>query len=249
MRARAGVESAPARPHLCARLAPDTAMAKAAPSGADPADPTTAEPAPPPEPATPPDTAESTDTAEPADTAAAADGAPADEAPPPTDDPAALLTRLEEAQAEHAQMKDGLLRAKAEVENIRRRSQNEIVAARKFAIEGFAQELLSVKDSLERACEVELDDGAGEAVKQMKEGLSLTLKQLDLALAKFAVVEVEAAPGVRFDPERHQAVSATPSEEVEPDHIVSVVQKGFMLKERLLRPAMVVVAAAATTGD
>jgi len=155
-----------------------------------------------------------------------------------------LRAQLESTQAENAAMKDGLLRAKAEVENIRRRSQNEIAAARKFAIEGFAKELLEVKDNLDRAAAVELDAGAGAAVRQMKEGLGLTLKQLDLALARFAVSEVEAAPGVKFDPQRHQAVSATPSAEVAADHIVTVVQKGFALRERLLRPAMVVVAAA-----
>jgi len=155
-----------------------------------------------------------------------------------------LRAQLESTQAENAAAKDGLLRAKAEVENIRRRSQNEIAAARKFAIEGFAKELLEVKDNLDRAAAVELDAGAGAAVQKMKEGLGLTLKQLDLALARFAVSEVEAAPGVKFDPQRHQAVSATPSAEVAADHIVTVVQKGFALRERLLRPAMVVVAAA-----
>ena len=192
--------------------------------------------------------------------AASVDGAQADEQPEstkPTDPQAAealpaealsaeeLLERLNDTEAQNAQMKDGLLRARAEIENIRRRSQNEVVAARKFAIEGFAQELLGVKDSLDRASSVELDEGAGEAVQKMKEGLSLTLKQLDLALTRFAVVEVEAGPGVRFDPEHHQAISMTPCGDIEADHIVSVVQKGFRLKERLLRPAMVVVAAAA----
>lgn len=168
--------------------------------------------------------------AEPADDAAAA---------PAADE---LRARLEAAQAENAQMKDGLLRAKAEVENIRRRSQEEIVKARKFAIEGFAKELLEVKDNLDRAAAVALDEGAGDAVRQMNEGLGLTLKQLDLTLARFAVVEVEAAPGVKFDPARHHAVSKTPNADIAADHIVEVVQKGFALKERLLRPAMVVVA-------
>ena len=123
------------------------------------------------------------------------------------------------------------------------------MAARKYAIEGFAQELLGVRDSLDRASSVAFDEGAGEAVEKMKEGLGLTLKQLDIAMARFAVVEVEAGPGVRFDPERHQAISTTPSAEIEADHIVSVVQKGFLLKERLLRPAMVVVASAAPSEE
>ena len=153
-----------------------------------------------------------------------------------------LLARLNDANAENVQMKDQLLRTRAEIENIRRRSQNEIVSARKFAIEGFAQELLGVKDSLEQAASVELKQGAGESVQKMKEGLALTLKQLDLAMARFAVTEVEAAPGVPFDPEHHQAISLTRSEDIEAGHIVSVMQKGFTLKERLLRPAMVVVA-------
>ena len=156
--------------------------------------------------------------------------------------PRELIDRLTEANAENTRMKDSVLRARAEVENIRRRSRNEVVAAHKYAIEGFAQELLGVKDSLDRASTVELDESAGEAVRQMKEGLGLTLKQLDIAMAKFAVVEVEAAPGIRFDPERHQAISTAHSDEVGADHIVTVVQKGFLLKERLLRPAMVVVA-------
>ncbi len=156
--------------------------------------------------------------------------------------PDKLLTRLNDANAESAQMKDQLLRVRAEIENIRRRSQNEIVAARKFAIEGFAQELLGVKDSLEQASSVELDQGAGEAVQKMKEGLGLTLKQLDLAMQRFAVAEVKAAPGVPFDPAHHQAISMTRCEEIKAGHIVSVMQKGFTLKERLLRPAMVVVA-------
>lgn len=153
-----------------------------------------------------------------------------------------LAVALVDAREELQKMKDGFLRAQAEVENIRRRSQNEIQSARKYAVEGFAQELLSVKDSLDQAAQVELSDAAGEAVVRMKEGLELTLRQLETALSKFAVEEVEAAPGVRFNPDHHQAISMVSSEEIPSDHIVSVMQKGFLLKDRLLRPAMVVVA-------
>jgi len=153
-----------------------------------------------------------------------------------------LIEKLDQANQRINEMQDGFLRAKADVENIRRRSQNEIVSARKFAIEGFAQELLSVKDSLDQAAKVELDESQGEAVTRMKEGLELTLKQFDTVLGKFSVTEVEAAPGVKFNPEIHQAISMIPGGEVEPEHIVDVMQKGFMLKDRLLRPAMVVVA-------
>ncbi|MBX2867643.1 MAG: nucleotide exchange factor GrpE [Acidiferrobacterales bacterium] len=153
-----------------------------------------------------------------------------------------LIDALTESKAEVQEMKDGYLRAKAEMENIRRRSQNEVISARKYAVEGFASELLNVKDSLDQASQVDLDESDQGAVEKMKEGLSLTLKQLDAAMTKFAVVEVEAAPGVKFDPEVHQAISMIPSEEFESSHIVDVMQKGFLLKDRLLRPAMVVVA-------
>ncbi len=158
--------------------------------------------------------------------------------------PEELIEKLQQAQAENAEARDGLLRARAEVENIRRRSQNEINAARKFAIESFAKELLGVRDSLDRAAAVTLDSDAAEPVAQMKKGLGLTLEQFDSALARFEVVEVAAAPGAPFDPECHQAISTAASDEIAPDHIISVVQKGFLLKERLLRPAMVVVAKA-----
>ncbi len=153
-----------------------------------------------------------------------------------------LAAALVEAREQVQEMKDGFLRAQAEMENIRRRSQKEIQAARKYAIEAFAQELLPVKDSMEQATQVELDDAVGEAVTRMKEGLELTLKQLETVLAKFSVVEVEAGPGVKFNPDHHQAVSMLASEDIPPDHIISVMQKGFLLKDRLLRPAMVVVA-------
>lgn len=149
-----------------------------------------------------------------------------------------LRSRLEELE----DMKDGFLRAKAEMENIRRRSQNEIVSVRKFAIEGFAQELLNVRDSMDQASMVELREEESEAVVKMKEGLELTVKQLDSVLIKFGVSEVEADIGVKFDPELHQAISMVESAEVDSNHIIAVMQKGFMLKDRLLRPAMVVVA-------
>ena len=152
-----------------------------------------------------------------------------------------LMDRLNESLDQISEMKDGYLRAKAEMENVRRRSENEIATARKFAIEGFAKEILTVKDSLDQAANVELDESTDEAVSKMKEGLALTLKQLEAAMGKFGVEEVEADAGVRFDPEIHQAISMVPTDEVESNHIVSVMQKGFTLKSRLLRPAMVVV--------
>lgn len=152
------------------------------------------------------------------------------------------LLAAQEQLDELGEMKDGFLRAKAEMENIRRRSQNEIISARKFAIESFAQELLTVKDSLDHAALVELGDAESTAVVTMKEGLQLTLKQLETAFGKFSVEQVEAIPGGKFNPEQHQAISMAPSEEVESNHIIEVMQKGFLLRDRLLRPAMVVVA-------
>lgn len=153
-----------------------------------------------------------------------------------------LLQKLLVAQSEIDEMKDGYIRARAEVENIQRRSQNEIVSARKFAIKGFANELLSVLDSLDQATKVEMDDSKSEAVVKMKEGLELTLKQFDKVMDKFGIAEIEADVGVKFDPERHQAISVVPTDEVEADHILNVMQKGFSLRDRLLRPAMVVIA-------
>ena len=156
-----------------------------------------------------------------------------------------LIELLAEAREEIDGMKDGYIRARAEVENVRRRSQNEIVSARKYAIEGFAQELLSVVDSLDQAAKVDMSASNDEAVEKMKEGLDLTLKQFDKVMEKFGVSAVQAEPGVKFDPEVHQAISVVPSDEVESECIVHVMQKGFLLKGRLLRPAMVSIAKSA----
>ncbi len=156
-----------------------------------------------------------------------------------------IIEMLNDRNSEIDKMKEGYIRAKAEVENIRRRSQKEIVSARKYAIEGFAQELLSVIDSLDQASKVEIDESSGEAVVKMKEGLELTRKQLGNSMEKFGVAEVEAAPGVKFDPTVHQAISMVESREIEPEHILDVMQTGFTLKDRLLRPAMVVIAKSA----
>ncbi len=153
-----------------------------------------------------------------------------------------LMEQLASALARIDEMQDGYVRAKAEVENIRRRSQNEMISARKFAVEGFARALLSVVDSLDQAARVEMDGSNSEAVGKMKEGLDLTLKQFETVMEKFGVVPVEAEVGVKFNPDLHQAISMVPSNEVAPDHIVNVMQKGFSLKDRLLRPAMVVIA-------
>ena len=156
-----------------------------------------------------------------------------------------LVELLTQAREEIDGMKDGYIRARAEVENVRRRSQNEIVSARKYAIEGFAQELLSVVDSLDQAAKVDMSASTDETVEKMKEGLALTLKQFDKVMEKFGVTPVDAEPGLEFDPEVHQAIGVVPSNEIEAECIVNVMQKGFRLKDRLLRPAMVTIAKSA----
>lgn len=156
---------------------------------------------------------------------------------------AALQEQLDQARAEAAENLDNFLRAKAETENVRKRSADDIIKARKFAIEQFASELLAVRDSLELASQVDLDQDSAQAVKQMQEGVLLTLKQLDGAFEKSGIAVLDPA-GEKFNPELHQAMSMVETTEVEPNHVISVLQKGYVLNERLLRPAMVVVAKA-----
>ena len=150
---------------------------------------------------------------------------------------------LEMLRAQVAQLQDETLRARADAENARKRAQGEIVNARRFALEGFAGELLNVRDSLGLARAVDLT-GGDNLVEQMTEGLELTLKQLDAAFERFSVFEVSPEVGDKLDPESHQAMSLVESTDVAPNHICQVVQKGYRLHSRLLRPAMVIVAKA-----
>jgi molecular chaperone GrpE len=146
-----------------------------------------------------------------------------------------LGQRLTEAEAKLAEMQDAFLRAKADAENIRRRAQEDISKAHKFAIEGFAEALLPVKDSLERALKIEVP-----SVESLKEGVDMTLKQLVAAFERNRLVELDPKPGEKLDPMKHQAISMVPSEQ-EANTIVSVLQKGYMISDRLLRPALVTV--------
>ncbi len=163
-------------------------------------------------------------------------------APDAGSDIARLRAELEAAKAEAATNLEKFLRAKAEADNVRKRTEAEIANIRKYAVESFASELLAVHDSLDLARSVSLADAAG-AVEKMHEGLELTLKLMDGVLAKFGVVQIDPK-GERFDPERHQALSMVESAEIAPNHVVTVIQKGYLLRDRLLRPAMVVVAKA-----
>jgi len=144
---------------------------------------------------------------------------------------------LAEAQAEIATLKDEFLRAKAETENVRRRGQDDVSKAHKFAIESFAEHLLPVMDSLEAALAAEAADPA-----KLREGVELTLRQLTSALEKGRVKAIQPAIGEKFDPHRHQAISMVPADQA-PDTVVTVLQKGFVIAERVLRPALVMVAA------
>ena len=153
-----------------------------------------------------------------------------------------LQTELEAAQAEVMKLKDAYLRAKAEEDNVRRRAEKEVANSRKFAVEGFAKEMLNVYDSLKLAIAVELAEDADDAIKSVHEGVNITLKQLQAALTKFSISEIQPAVGDKLDPNLHQAMSMIESDEVQSGSVINVIQSGFQLHDRLLRPAMVVVA-------
>jgi molecular chaperone GrpE len=150
---------------------------------------------------------------------------------------ATAAAALADAQAQIAALKEDFLRAKAETENARRRAQEDVAKAHKFGIESFAEQLLPVVDSLEAA----LADPAADPAK-LREGVELTLKQLSSALEKGRVSAIQPAVGEKFDPHRHQAISMVPADQ-DPNTIVTVLQKGFVIAERILRPALVMVAA------
>ena len=166
-----------------------------------------------------------------ADAAAAADPIPS--ASPAPAAPAADL------EARHAELSDAYLRAKAEAENTRRRAEEEMGKARKFAVEAFAESLLPVKDSLEAAIAI-----PAATPEQLLEGVHATLRQLTSALEKNKVVEVNPPAGAKFDPHQHQAISVVPAAQ-EPNTVVAVLQKGYLIADRVLRPALVTVSAAA----
>jgi molecular chaperone GrpE len=151
---------------------------------------------------------------------------------------AAAQGELAALQAKNAELADQYLRAQADVQNARRRADDEITKARKFAVEAFAESLLPVTDSLE----------AGLAIKdatpeQIREGAEATLRQLKSALERNKVIEVAPAAGTKFDPHQHQAISVVPAPDQEPNTVVSVLQKGYTINERVLRPALVTVSA------
>ena len=143
--------------------------------------------------------------------------------------------KLEALEAELEEAKAQVLYVKAEGENIRRRSAEDVDKARKFALEKFSGELLSVMDSLDSALAVE-----NATVESYKDGVELTAKQLLSVFEKFNIVEINPAAADKFDPNLHQAIQTVDSEQ-EANTVVSVLQKGYSLNDRILRPALVVV--------
>ena len=142
------------------------------------------------------------------------------------------------------ELKDQVLRSQAEMQNVRRRAEIDVEKAHKFALEKFVKELLPVADSLEKAVEsTEGHEGAGELVASIREGVEMTLNLFMGSLGKFNVEQLNPV-GEPFDPQQHEALSMVPAPDAEPNSVVAVVQKGYLLNGRVVRPAMVMVAKA-----
>lgn len=145
---------------------------------------------------------------------------------------------LEDLRAKADDHQDQLLRTRAEMENVRRRGEREVEKARKYALEGFLQELVAVKDGLEMGLSAAQESGVD--VARLREGMALTDKMLATAMAKFGAKEINPL-GQPFNPEWHQAMSTQESADKAPNTVVMVFQKGYALNDRLIRPARVVV--------
>ncbi len=157
----------------------------------------------------------------------------------PSDAPAAPATELAALQAKVAELTEQYLRAQADMQNTRRRAEEEVAKARKFAVEGFAESLLPVCDSLETGLSIK-----DASIEQIREGAEATLRQLKSALERNKVIEINPAAGSKFDPHQHQAISVVPRPEgsqQEPNTVVGVLQKGYLIADRVLRPALVTV--------
>ena len=154
-----------------------------------------------------------------------------------SDEMARLQSELAELKAKSADLADQFLRAKAEAENARRRAEEDIAKARKFGIEGFAESLLPVCDSLDAALAL-----PNATAQQLREGSNATLRQLTAALERNKVVAINPPAGEKFNPNFHQAISVVPAEQ-EPNTVVAVLQKGYVIADRILRPALVTVTA------
>jgi len=150
---------------------------------------------------------------------------------------AELAEALQQAEAKAKENHDAWLRAAAETENVRKRAQQELARAHKYALEKFAADLLQVKDSLEAALNSE-----SQSVESLRAGVEVTLKQLATIFERYQIREIDPA-GAAFDPHQHEAISMLPSEK-EPNTVINVLQKGYLLNDRVIRPALVTVAKA-----
>ncbi len=160
-------------------------------------------------------------------------------ASPSTDSAADLAAELATLQAKNADLAEQYLRAQADMQNTRRRAEEEVAKARKFAVESFAESLLPVCDSLETGLAIQ-----DASIEQIREGAEATLRQLKSALERNKVIEINPAAGSKFDPHQHQAISVVPRPEgsqQEPNTVVGVLQKGYLIADRVLRPALVTV--------
>ncbi|MCG2595189.1 nucleotide exchange factor GrpE [Ramlibacter sp. XY19] len=155
-------------------------------------------------------------------------------APAPDQD---LSTQLAALQARNQELADQFLRAQAEMQNTRRRADEEMAKARKYAVESFADSLLPVCDSLEAGLA-----HADLSAEQIRQGAEATLRQLKAALERNKVLEINPPAGTKFDPHQHQAISVVPAEQ-EANTVVTVLQKGYLIADRILRPALVTVTA------
>ncbi|MDY6840963.1 MAG: nucleotide exchange factor GrpE [Pseudomonadota bacterium] len=150
----------------------------------------------------------------------------------------------EALQARVQEFQEQVLRSQAEMQNVRRRAEIDVEKAHKFALEKFVKELLPVADSLEKAVEsTEGHEESGELITSIREGVEMTLGLFMSSLKKFNVEQINPV-GEPFDPQRHEAMSMVPAPDAEPNSVVAVVQKGYLLNGRVVRPAMVVVAKA-----
>ena len=171
------------------------------------------------------------------ETATAAEPANDAAATPDGGAPSDWQAQVATLSAKNAELVDQYLRAQAEMQNVRRRSEEEVAKARKFALESFAEHLLPVCDSLEAGLHHQ-----DQTVEQIRAGAEATLRQLKAALERNRILEINPAAGTKFDPHLHQAISVVPADQ-EPNTVVTVLQKGYSIAERTLRPALVTVTA------
>ncbi len=154
-----------------------------------------------------------------------------------------LTEQIKQAEQKAEENWELLLRTRAEMDNLRRRTEKDLENAHKFALEKFVTELLPILDSMEMGMAVEENGNPEDTVKALKEGIEMTVNMMKKAFEKFNIKVIDPL-NEKFDPELHQAMSMQPSDEVEPNTVIAVMQKGYTLNDRLVRPAMVMVSKA-----